>query len=106
MVGFISAATVDQQAPEVYERVMKVNYLGVIYTVKAALPGMLERDQGRILIMSSLSGIVGETHIPLFLLQFTSWCCISLTMHFINNELKLNSDSYDVGWWMMLKKNH
>eukprot|EP00884_Botryococcus_braunii_P008927 jgi/Botrbrau1/18035/Bobra.0062s0025.1 len=49
---------VDQE-PEVFEKVAKVNYLGVVNTVKAALPGMLERNDGRIVIMGSLSGVLG-----------------------------------------------
>ena len=43
------------------ERVNRVNLMGVIYTLKAALPGMLERKQGRILMMASLMAMFGKS---------------------------------------------
>lgn len=54
-----ASAKIIDQAPEDFEKVSRVNYVGVVNTVKAALPGMLERDNGRILIMGSMSGVLG-----------------------------------------------
>jgi 3-dehydrosphinganine reductase len=45
-------------AIEVYEQSMAVNYLGTIYTVKAALPHMLANG-GNIQIVSSGAGLIG-----------------------------------------------
>ena len=42
-----------------YERINRVNYLGVIYTIRAAVPGMVQRDSGRILFVSSLMATLG-----------------------------------------------
>jgi short-subunit dehydrogenase len=42
---------------ETIEQLTKVNWLGTAYTVKAALPGMLERGRGHIAIVSSGAGI-------------------------------------------------
>jgi len=39
------------------EELTRVNWLGTAYTVKAALPGMLERGRGQIAIVSSGAGI-------------------------------------------------
>ena len=42
------------------ERINRINYLGVVYTLKAALPGMVKRGTGRVLMMSSLMATLGE----------------------------------------------
>ena len=38
---------------------MRVNYLGVIYTLDAVLPGMLERRSGRIVALVSMTAVRG-----------------------------------------------
>jgi short-subunit dehydrogenase len=38
------------------ERMTQINWLGTLYTVKAALPGMLERARGQVVIVSSGAG--------------------------------------------------
>ena len=42
---------------ETIEQLTQVNWLGTVYTVQAALPGMLERGRGHIVIVSSGAGI-------------------------------------------------
>jgi NAD(P)-dependent dehydrogenase (short-subunit alcohol dehydrogenase family) len=39
---------------DAFAQTMAVNYLGVVHSVKAVLPGMLERGRGRILLVSSI----------------------------------------------------
>jgi uncharacterized protein len=46
-----------EMPPELIERLTSVNWLGTAYTVRAALPGMLERRRGHIAIISSGAGI-------------------------------------------------
>ena len=41
------------------ERVNKVNFMGVIYTLKAGLPGLVERGSGRVLMISSMMAMYG-----------------------------------------------
>jgi short-subunit dehydrogenase len=41
------------------EEMDRVNWLGTLYTVKAALPGMLERRSGHIVVISSGAGVRG-----------------------------------------------
>jgi short-subunit dehydrogenase len=43
--------------PELIEQLTQVNWLGTAYTVQAALPGMLERRRGHVVIVSSGAGI-------------------------------------------------
>jgi short-subunit dehydrogenase len=42
---------------ELIEQLTQVNWLGTVYTVKAALPGMLDRRRGHVVIVSSGAGI-------------------------------------------------
>jgi 3-dehydrosphinganine reductase len=44
---------------EIFERIMAVNYFGSLYSVKAVLPAMVERQQGHIVLLSSGAGLIG-----------------------------------------------
>lgn len=44
---------------EVYERMMKIDYLGTVHSVRAFLPHLFERRQGSIGIVSSMLGFMG-----------------------------------------------
>ncbi len=46
-------------SPEFYQRVMDVNYFGVVYGTQAFLEGMLENNEGAIVNVSSIFGLVG-----------------------------------------------
>lgn len=48
-----------EQGPAVFEHQMRVNYLGTVNTIQAALPGMLQRRRGRVVLVSSGLAIVG-----------------------------------------------
>jgi 3-dehydrosphinganine reductase len=49
-----------QELPlEIFERTMAINYLGTLYCVKAALPGMESRRKGSIVLISSGAGLIG-----------------------------------------------
>ena len=42
-----------------FELQMRVNYLGNVHSVKAALPGMLQRRAGRVVLVTSSLAILG-----------------------------------------------
>jgi 3-dehydrosphinganine reductase len=44
---------------EMFEQTMAVNYFGSLYSVKAVLPAMIERQQGQIVLISSGAGLIG-----------------------------------------------
>jgi 3-dehydrosphinganine reductase len=44
---------------EIFEQIMAVNYFGSLYSVKAALPAMIEGQQGHIVLLSSGAGLMG-----------------------------------------------
>lgn len=42
-----------------FARQMELNYLGVVHAVRAVLPAMVERRRGHLVLLSSLSGLIG-----------------------------------------------
>jgi short-subunit dehydrogenase len=48
------------------EEMDRVNWLGTVYTVKAALPGMLERRRGHVVVISSGGGVRGFPHAAVY----------------------------------------
>lgn len=48
-------------APEFWDRVIDVNYRGALNTVHAILPGMIERERGRIVSVASDAARVGSS---------------------------------------------
>lgn len=44
---------------DIFRSMMEINYFGTLYTVKAALPGMIMRGSGHIVNISSSAGFVG-----------------------------------------------
>ena len=44
---------------DVFERLMRLNYLGTVYATKAVLPSMIERGRGHIVNISSIAGRIG-----------------------------------------------
>ena len=46
---------------EMYERMISVNYLGSLYAVLAVAPYMKRQESGRLMLVSSLAGLAGES---------------------------------------------
>lgn len=55
-----------ETSPDDWERWMKVNYYGVLNTTRVALPGMVERQFGRIITIVSDAGRVGEPNFVVY----------------------------------------
>ncbi|MGE3818239.1 MAG: SDR family NAD(P)-dependent oxidoreductase [Isosphaeraceae bacterium] len=68
-----------------FEWLMRVNYFGVIYTIEAALPGMLERGRGKIAAVSSLSSYRGA---PLVSGYVASKAAVAALLEGLRVELK------------------
>lgn len=56
MGGDTGAATMNV---EVVERVIRVNFLGVVHAIEAVLPGMIERKSGHVVGVSSMAAFKG-----------------------------------------------
>lgn len=57
--GIVIPGYFEKLAVEDFEKVVKTNYLGAVYTAKAALPHLLEHNESAITFTSSLAGIKG-----------------------------------------------
>ncbi|MFZ5809567.1 MAG: SDR family oxidoreductase [Chloroflexota bacterium] len=57
--GITHPGYVQELPLEIFERMMAVNYLGTVYTVKALLPEMIPRGTGHIVNISSVAGFLG-----------------------------------------------
>ena len=55
--GVAHYEAIATQHVEKIERMTEINWLGTVYTIKAALPHMLERCHGHIVVMSSGAGL-------------------------------------------------
>ncbi|MEL6438641.1 MAG: SDR family oxidoreductase [Cyanobacteria bacterium J06621_8] len=49
----------EQLPLKIFERTMAINYFGTLYSIKAALPAMLEAQRGQIVMISSGAGLIG-----------------------------------------------
>jgi 3-hydroxybutyrate dehydrogenase len=53
---------IEDCAPADWERAMAVNVSSAFYTIRGALPGMRQRNWGRIINMSSIYGMIGAAN--------------------------------------------
>ena len=49
-----------EEGLEHWELVNRINYLGVVYTLKAVVPDMVQRNSGRIIVTNSSGSFMGE----------------------------------------------
>jgi 3-dehydrosphinganine reductase len=45
--------------PQIFKSIMDINYLGTVYMTKLILPGMMKRESGYIVNISSLAALIG-----------------------------------------------
>lgn len=57
--GIGAYAAMLEEDPDIYERLMRVNYLGTVYPTLAVLPGMARRRRGHIVNVASVAGKLG-----------------------------------------------
>jgi 3-dehydrosphinganine reductase len=57
--GVVHPGYVEDLADDVFERDMAIDYFGTLWTIRAALPSMLERRRGTIVCISSFAGLIG-----------------------------------------------
>ncbi|MEX1163112.1 MAG: SDR family oxidoreductase [Nitriliruptor sp.] len=50
---------VEQLDADTFREQVELNYLGVVHTVQAVLPSMLERGRGHLVLVSSVAGLFG-----------------------------------------------
>lgn len=82
--GIGRITTVEAFSASVFEEMIRVNFLGTIYAIEAALPSMMARRSGHIVAMSSLSSVRGQ---PVFSGYCASKAAISTLLEGLRIEL-------------------
>jgi len=75
---------------EAHERSMAVNYFGSLYVVRAALPAMRARRQGRIVFISSGAGLMG-------LFGYTSYSPSKFALRGLAESLRAELSAENIG---------
>ncbi len=75
--GHVMGGDLLDQPDEVWEKSIAVNLTSMIYTIRAFLPGMYERDSGHIVNISSASGTIGVPGLAVY--AATKWAVWGLT---------------------------
>ncbi len=86
-VGYV--ATVEDLSLEDYRRQFETNFFGVIRVTQAVLPHMRERKQGRILMMSSVAGLVSP---PLY----SAYSGSKFALEGLSNALRLELHPFGI----------
>ena len=75
--GYVMGGDFIEQPDEVWEKTIAVNLTAFIYTIRAFLPGMYERDSGHVVNISSASALVGVPCLAMY--AATKWAVWGLT---------------------------
>lgn len=86
--GLTMEGKVEDTHPEVFQKVMNVNYLGSVYPTKLALPH-LRKTKGSVLFISSLAAIYG-------LPNFSVYSASKMTLKGLTEALRLELKGTDV----------
>jgi all-trans-retinol dehydrogenase (NAD+) len=75
--GYVKGGGILDQPDEVWQRTIDVNLTALLYTIRAFLPGMYERNEGNIVNISSASGLIGVPDLAVY--AATKWAVWGLT---------------------------
>jgi len=64
--GAAESAAFAKSDAALFKRMMDVNFMGVVYSIQAALPSMRERPSGRIVAISSTAGLKGYAYVSAY----------------------------------------
>lgn len=75
--GYVRGGNFLDQPDEIWVRTVDVNLNALLYTIRAFLPGMYERDRGHIVNLSSAAGMLGVGGLSVY--AATKWGVWGLT---------------------------
>ena len=64
--GAAESAPFGRSDAALFQRMMDVNFMGVVHTTQAVLPGMVERRRGRIVAVASTAGLKGYAYVSAY----------------------------------------
>lgn len=63
VAGVVSSSPIVEKPDHVIEKTVAVNLLGIIWTTKAFLPGMIKKGEGHVVNFASAGGLLGVPYI-------------------------------------------
>lgn len=75
--GYVSGGEFLEKSDEYWEKTIDINLTALLYTTRAFLPGMYERDSGHIVNISSAAGTIGVPGLAVY--TATKWAVWGLT---------------------------
>jgi NADP-dependent 3-hydroxy acid dehydrogenase YdfG len=75
--GYVKGGDFLNNSDEVWEKTIDVNLTSMIYTIRAVLPEMYERNFGHIINISSAAGLLGVANLSVY--AATKWAVWGLT---------------------------
>ena len=64
--GAAESAAFAKSDAALFQRMMDVNFMGVVHSVQAALPSMRERPHGRVIAIASTAGLKGYAYVSAY----------------------------------------
>src|SRR5437667_1924038 len=64
--GAAESAPLGRSDAALFQRMMDVNFMGVVHATQAVLPGMVERRHGRIVAVASTAGLKGYAYVSAY----------------------------------------
>lgn len=64
--GAAESAPFGRSDAALFQRMMNVNFMGVVYATQVVLPGMIERRHGRIVAIASTAGLKGYAYVSAY----------------------------------------
>ena len=64
--GAAESAPFGRSDAALFQRMMNVNFMGVVHATQAVLPGMIERRHGRVVAIASTAGLKGYAYVSAY----------------------------------------
>jgi NAD(P)-dependent dehydrogenase (short-subunit alcohol dehydrogenase family) len=64
--GAAESAPFGRSDAALFQRMMNVNFMGVVHATQAVLPGMIERRRGRVVAIASTAGLKGYAYVSAY----------------------------------------
>jgi NAD(P)-dependent dehydrogenase (short-subunit alcohol dehydrogenase family) len=64
--GAAESAPFGRSDAALFQRMMDVNFMGVVHAAQAVLPGMIERRRGRVVAIASTAGLKGYAYVSAY----------------------------------------
>jgi all-trans-retinol dehydrogenase (NAD+) len=75
--GYVKGGGLLTQTDEIWEKTIDINLTALVYTIRAFLPGMYERNEGHVINISSAAAVLGVPDLSVY--SATKWGVWGLT---------------------------